>query len=185
MGTEDDPKEEQQEVLSFHHLLIMEFVAAKYISTLSEVSYCFLIFWHFLAVFLSVNLEQRLKILFQADLLALFPIKRDVEVHQQVLYFASGLSDNVGVFINEHFSFCKSLACPRKKKVIKLKDLKRLFGGSDLKVMEGNVVLLATDDAHSEHELDLCQLELGVSSTFIQWFGDKYHNVRIEWRFWC
>ncbi len=39
MGTEDDPREEeQQEVLSFHHLLIMEFCAGKYISTLSEVS---------------------------------------------------------------------------------------------------------------------------------------------------
>ncbi len=38
MGTEDDPREEeQQEVLSFHHLLIMEFCAGKYISTLSEV----------------------------------------------------------------------------------------------------------------------------------------------------
>ncbi len=39
MGTEDDSREEeQQEVLSFHHLLIMEFVAAKYISTLTDVS---------------------------------------------------------------------------------------------------------------------------------------------------
>ncbi len=38
MGTEDDPQEEeQQEVLSFHHLLIMEFCAGKYVSTLSEV----------------------------------------------------------------------------------------------------------------------------------------------------
>ncbi len=33
MGTEDDPREEeQQEVFSFHHLLIMEFLAGKYIS---------------------------------------------------------------------------------------------------------------------------------------------------------
>ncbi len=41
MGTEDDPREEeQQEVLSFHHLLIMEFVAGKYLSTLTEVSKC-------------------------------------------------------------------------------------------------------------------------------------------------
>ncbi len=39
MGTEDDPREEeQQEVLTFHHLLIMEFCAGKYISTLPDVS---------------------------------------------------------------------------------------------------------------------------------------------------
>ena len=39
MGTEDDPREEeQQEVLSFHHLLIMEFVAGKFVSTMTEVS---------------------------------------------------------------------------------------------------------------------------------------------------
>ncbi len=39
MGTEDDPsEEEQQEVLSFHHLTFMEFAAGKYISTLTEVS---------------------------------------------------------------------------------------------------------------------------------------------------
>ncbi len=38
-GTEDDPsEEEQQEVLSFHHLTFMEFAAGKYISTLPEVS---------------------------------------------------------------------------------------------------------------------------------------------------
>ena len=38
MGTEDDPSaEEQQEVLSFHHLLLMEFCAGKYISTLTKV----------------------------------------------------------------------------------------------------------------------------------------------------
>ncbi len=39
MGTEDDPREEeQQEVLSFHHLLIMEYTAGKYVSTLRIVS---------------------------------------------------------------------------------------------------------------------------------------------------
>ncbi len=39
MGTEDDPREEeQQEVLSFHHLTFMEFAAGKYISTKSRVS---------------------------------------------------------------------------------------------------------------------------------------------------
>ncbi len=37
MGTEGDPREEQEEVVSFHHLLIMEFCAGKYISTLTEV----------------------------------------------------------------------------------------------------------------------------------------------------
>ncbi len=37
MGTEDDPREEeQQEVLSFHHLLILEYCAGKYISTLTQ-----------------------------------------------------------------------------------------------------------------------------------------------------
>ncbi len=41
MGIEDDPREEEQrEVLSFHHLLIMEFCAGKYISTWREVSFC-------------------------------------------------------------------------------------------------------------------------------------------------
>ncbi len=46
MGTEDDPREEEQkEVLSFHHLLIMEFLAGKYISTLSEVSTEHASFW--------------------------------------------------------------------------------------------------------------------------------------------
>ncbi len=44
MGTEDDPREEEQhEVLSFHHLLIMEFVAGKYISTLSKASVIFVV----------------------------------------------------------------------------------------------------------------------------------------------
>ncbi len=44
MGTEDDPREEeQQEVLSLHHLLIMEFIAGKYISTLSEVGFDWLL----------------------------------------------------------------------------------------------------------------------------------------------
>ncbi len=38
MGTEDNPsEEEQQEVLTFHHLTFMEFAAGKYISTLTEV----------------------------------------------------------------------------------------------------------------------------------------------------
>ncbi len=42
MGMEDDTREEeQQEVLTFHHLLIAEFCAGKYINTLTKVVSCF------------------------------------------------------------------------------------------------------------------------------------------------
>ena len=39
MGTECDPLEEEQgKVYSFHHLMLLEFVAAKYVITLDDVS---------------------------------------------------------------------------------------------------------------------------------------------------
>ena len=39
MGTESDPTEEDQiQVYYFHHLMILEFVAAKYVATLSKVN---------------------------------------------------------------------------------------------------------------------------------------------------
>ena len=39
MGTESDPRtEEQAQVYTFHHLLLLEFTAAKYVATLDKVS---------------------------------------------------------------------------------------------------------------------------------------------------
>ena len=39
MGTESDPSEEEQhQIYSFHHFMILEFVAAKYVITLNDVS---------------------------------------------------------------------------------------------------------------------------------------------------
>ena len=38
MGTDSDPtQEEETQIYSFHHLLLQEFVAAKYVATLDEV----------------------------------------------------------------------------------------------------------------------------------------------------
>ena len=40
MGTESDPKEEgQTTVFSFHHFLLQQFTAAKYVVTLDKVSF--------------------------------------------------------------------------------------------------------------------------------------------------
>ena len=48
MGTESDPSEEEEtHVFCFHHLMILEFVAAKYAATLDKVIYpqtCLFIF---------------------------------------------------------------------------------------------------------------------------------------------
>ena len=41
MGTESDPTEEQMQVYCFHHLLLAQFVASKYVATLDPV--CMLI----------------------------------------------------------------------------------------------------------------------------------------------
>ena len=39
MGTESDPRaEEQAQVYTFHQLLLLEFTAAKYVATLDKVS---------------------------------------------------------------------------------------------------------------------------------------------------
>ena len=40
MGTESDPLEEEQtQVYCFHHLLLLEYTAAKYVFTLNKVLY--------------------------------------------------------------------------------------------------------------------------------------------------
>ncbi len=125
MGTEDDPREEeQQEVLSFHHLLIMEFCAGKYISTLQEVSPLYALpcmlsnpVWECINLKqkiqtqkqtypqrskMSVHFTLLLNFWFQSDLLKLFPIFDSVEQHMEVLKFAAGLSEKVKCFLCQH-----------------------------------------------------------------------------------
>ncbi len=124
MGTEG---EEHQEALSFHHLLFMQFVAGKYISTLSQVC-CGL---HFRPAASRSFVRKRVQIphwkrmnhcrntaqatqtdqllsqfpdfCFQSELQQICPDWETVETHTEVLRFAAGLSDDVAQFLQELF----------------------------------------------------------------------------------